>query len=247
MNSSCSRSAGVVESTPVPFLELRSTTIKRTVYSQERVATYNFTGVRPAMRMLMHLLHGNDARAFHGRGSRRYNLMATRLFRGVYRRLAQDITQAAPPAATVLDIGTGPGVLLAELARLRPDLELTGVDLSADMITAARRNLAPHATRATTHVGDVTNLPLADRSVDLIVSSFSLHHWDNPQAAVPELARVLRPGGRIYIYDFRFAPFDALTTAAQTHSVLGGQTPQQTPIRIGMPLLPQCVRLVMSS
>ena len=199
------------------------------------------------MRMVMHLLHGNYARAFHGRGSQRYNLMATRLFRGVYRRLAQDITQAAPQGATVLDIGTGPGVLLAELAQLRPDLQLTGIDLSANMITAARRNLTPHAARATAQVGDVTNLPIADRSVDLVVSSFSLHHWDNPQAAVPELARVLRPGGRIYIYDFRFAPFDVLTTAAQTHSVLGEQTPQQTPIRIGTPLLPRCVRLVMSS
>ena len=199
------------------------------------------------MRMLMHLRHGNEARAFHGRGSRRYNLMATRLLRGVYRRLAQDIAQAAPQGATVLDIGTGPGVLLAELAQLRPDLQLTGIDLSADMITAARRNLTPHAARATAQVGDVTNLPIADRSVDLVVSSFSLHHWDNPQAAVPELARVLRPGGRIYIYDFRFAPFDALTAAAQTHSVLGGHTPQQTPIRTGTPLLPRCVRLVMSS
>ena len=196
---------------------------------------------------LMRILHGGRSHVFDGQGSQHYDRLARRLFRGVYRRLARDIAQAAPEGGAVLDVGTGPGVLLSELARLRPDLQLTGIDLSSDMITAAKRNLTPHATRATALVGDVTQLPLADRSVDLIVSSFSLHHWDNPQAAIPELARVLRPGGRVHIYDFRFAPFDVLTAAAQTHSVLGGQTPQQTPIRTGTPLLPRCVRLVMSS
>jgi mannose-6-phosphate isomerase-like protein (cupin superfamily) len=95
--------------------------------------------------------------------------------------------------------------------------------------------------------GSLVHLPLADQSVDLIVSSFSLHHWDNPQAAVPELARVLRPGGRVYIYDFRAAPFDTLIRVAQAHSVLDGQPPQRTPFRTGTPLLPRSVRLVMSS
>jgi ubiquinone/menaquinone biosynthesis C-methylase UbiE len=196
---------------------------------------------------LMRILHGGRSHVFDGPGSQHYDKLARRLFRGVYRRLAGDIAEAAPEGGTVLDIGTGPGVLLAELARLRPDLQLTGIDLSSDMITAASRNLAPHGARATAHVGDVTHLPLADQSVDLIVSSFSLYHWDNPQAAVPELARVLRPGGQVYIYDFRAAPFDTLIRVAQAHSVLDGQTPQRTPFRTGTPLLPRSVRLVMSS
>jgi ubiquinone/menaquinone biosynthesis C-methylase UbiE len=199
------------------------------------------------MRMLAHLLHGNRPHAFEGRSSRIYNVIATRHLRGVYRRFAQDIAASAPEGAAVLDIGTGPGVLLAELARLRPDLQLTGVDLSPDMITAATRNLAPYGARATAEVGDVTALPLADQSFDLIVSSFSLHHWDDPEAAVPELARVLRPGGRVQIYDFRFAPFDTLTAAARARSVLIGQTPERTPIRTGILLFPRCIRFVMST
>lgn len=199
------------------------------------------------MRIHAHLFHGDRAGAFDGRRSRFYNLVATRLLRRVYRRLAQDIAELAPPGAAVLDIGTGPGVLLAELARLRPDLALTGIDLSEDMVAAARRNLAPYGDRATVQVGDVSHLPLADRSFDLVVSSFSLHHWDDPQAAAPELARVLRPGGRVHIYDFRFAPFDQLTAAAQARSVLTAQPPQQTPVRIAIRPLPRCIRYTMAA
>jgi ubiquinone/menaquinone biosynthesis C-methylase UbiE len=146
----------------------------------------------------------------------------------------------------VLDVGTGPGVLLVELAARRPDLRLTGVDLSPDMITAAARNLEPFRERASARVGDVTALPFPDRSFDLIVSSLSLHHWDHPEAAVPELTRTLRPGGRIYIYDFPFAPFDQLTDTARTRAVLNTHPPERSPIRTGIPFLP-CVRYVLSS
>ncbi len=92
----------------------------------------------------------------------------------------------------------------------------------------------------------MTSLPFPDRSFDLIVSSLSLHHWDHPEAAVPELARVLRPGGRVYIYDFPFAPFDKLADAARNRSVLNGNPPERTPFRTGIPFL-RCVRYVMSS
>jgi ubiquinone/menaquinone biosynthesis C-methylase UbiE len=199
------------------------------------------------MRIPTHLVHGNRPRAFQGRGSRLYNFVATTLLRGMYRRLAQDVADAAPRDAAVLDVGTGPGVLLAELARLRPDLRLTGIDLSPDMVTAAAQNLAPYGERATVQVGDVTDLPLADGSFDLIVSSFSSHHWDEPEAAVPELARVLRPGGRAYIYDFSFAPFDKLTATARARSLFAAQPPQPTPMRTGVLVFPRCTRLVMSS
>jgi ubiquinone/menaquinone biosynthesis C-methylase UbiE len=92
----------------------------------------------------------------------------------------------------------------------------------------------------------VTSLPFPDRSFDLIVSSLSLHHWDHPEAAVPELARVLRPGGRVHIYDFPFAPFDKLADTAQARAVLNARSPERTPIRTGVLFL-RCVRYVMSS
>jgi ubiquinone/menaquinone biosynthesis C-methylase UbiE len=190
------------------------------------------------MRMSIHHLHGNAPRAFRGRSSRFYNLVARTVLRRVYRRLAQDIADAAPRDAAVLDVGTGPGVLLAELARLRPDLRLTGIDLSPDMVAAARENVAD---RAIVQVADVTDLPFADASFDLIVSSLSLHHWDDPEAAVPQLARVLREGGSVRIYDFRFAPFEKLNAGA-----FGARRPQRATIRSGVPLFPRFVRFVLS-
>jgi ubiquinone/menaquinone biosynthesis C-methylase UbiE len=69
------------------------------------------------------------------------------------------------------------------------------------------------------------------------VSSLSLHHWDEPEAAVPELARVLRPGGRLYIYDFPIAPFDRLARTARERSVLNGPSAAPARIRTGIPFL----------
>jgi ubiquinone/menaquinone biosynthesis C-methylase UbiE len=198
------------------------------------------------MHKLIHARRRNTPKIFQGRSSRIYDLVSRRVLRGMYRRLAADVAGVIPEGAAVLDVGTGPGVLLVELAARRRDLRLTGVDLSTDMITTATRNLEPFSARAFARVGDVTSLPFPDHSFDLIVSSLSLHHWDDPEAAVPELARVLRPGGRVYIYDFPFAPFDRLTDAAQTRSVLDAAPPQRTPIRTGVPFL-RCTRYVMSS
>lgn len=185
-------------------------------------------------------LHGNRPHMFQGRASRFYDFAARRLLRGMYRRIAADVAARAPQGAAVLDIGTGPGVLLLELARRRPDLQLDGIDLSADMVAAAQRNLRPYGERARVRTGDVADLPFPDGSFDLIVSSLSLHHWDDPAGAVPELVRVRRPGGRLCIYDFPFAPFAALTEAAQD-TPLGGQ-PRQERFRTGVPLLPRMVR-----
>ncbi|GAB3652175.1 class I SAM-dependent methyltransferase [Glycomyces tarimensis] len=151
--------------------------------------------------------HGHGHGPIEGRASRRYDLMARYFMRRVYRRLAADVTAAAPADGAVLDIGTGPGVLLMELARSRPDLKLTGVDVSADMIDAARRNLGDTAAVRT---ADVAALPFDPESFDVVVASFTAHHWDDPLAGAAEIARVLRPGGRMLVYDFDRAPYEAL-------------------------------------
>jgi ubiquinone/menaquinone biosynthesis C-methylase UbiE len=59
----------------------------------------------------------------------------------------------------------------------------------------------------------VAALPWPDASLDVVVSTLSAHEWPDPVAAAAELARVLRPGGRLMIYDFRFVRLGPLTTA----------------------------------
>jgi ubiquinone/menaquinone biosynthesis C-methylase UbiE len=188
-----------------------------------------------------HLLRAGNRNlpgVFSGRRSRFYDVVARRVVRPVYRRIAVDVAAVAPEGASVLDAGTGPGVLLVELAKRRPDLRLTGVDLSADMVTAARRNVVPFGDRVAVEEADVTRLPFPDASFDVIVSSISVHHWDDVAAGAAELARVLRPGGRVHIYDFPFAPLAELEG-----SVLSGQ---RTRFRTGVPFL-RYVRLVLTA
>jgi ubiquinone/menaquinone biosynthesis C-methylase UbiE len=52
-------------------------------------------------------------------------------------------------------------------------------------------------------VGDVASLPFSDASFDVVVSTLSMHHWDDRQAGLAEIGRVLRPGGRALVWDFR--------------------------------------------
>ncbi len=109
------------------------------------------------------------------------------------------------PQGQLADIGCGPGYLLAALARAFPDLDLVGIDLSEEMIAAARHNLeaAGLGARVDYRVGDSEQLPLEDNSLDFAVSSLSLHHWSDPPRALDEIYRVCKPGGQMLLFDLR--------------------------------------------
>jgi ubiquinone/menaquinone biosynthesis C-methylase UbiE len=192
-------------------------------------------------------VHGNRPAFFEGRASRLYDFVARRPLRGLYRRIVDDLVELIPDNAEVLDVGTGPGVLLVELAERRPDLRVIGVDLSADMVAAAERNVRRFGDRAGVRVADVAQLPFGDHSFDVAVTSYSMHHWDNPVAAVAELARVLRPGGRLYVYDFDGAPFDVLTRTATERGILIASPMRKTTIHTGVPFFSTCVRQTMTA
>ena len=84
---------------------------------------------------------------------------------------------------------------------------MTGLDLDPAMIARAQANTDRAANRGGRRpsflVGDVAALAFPDRSFDLVVSTLSMHHWADPTAALAEIGRVLRPGGRALIWDFR--------------------------------------------
>jgi ubiquinone/menaquinone biosynthesis C-methylase UbiE len=134
-----------------------------------------------------------------------YDNLAGRLNRPLYRRIVEDVARAGlPDGAVVLDVGTGPGRVPLLLAQRCPSIHVEGIDLSEQMIDQANR-LAAEAgispERLTYQVADAAALPYPDSSVDLIVSSLSLHHWADVPAGLLEIRRVLRPGGRAWIYD----------------------------------------------
>jgi ubiquinone/menaquinone biosynthesis C-methylase UbiE len=100
-----------------------------------------------------------------------------------------------PPRATIADLGCSTGHLLADLRTAHPDATLIGVDLVATGLTKA------HATVPSARVlqGDVCALPLADASLDAIVSADLLEHVPDNERARREAARVLRPGAPIAV------------------------------------------------
>lgn len=110
------------------------------------------------------------------------------------------------------DLGCGPGQLVIELARRSPGLHVTGIDLSDEMIARGQGNArrAGVADRVSFRRGDAQQIPFPDASLDLVVSTLSLHHWSDPVALLDEIARALRPGGSFLIFDLRrdmAAPF----------------------------------------
>lgn len=152
-------------------------------------------------------LHQVIQRAHFAHGQT-YDRHAAWVFRGLYRRVAEDVVAAAPSEAAVLDAGCGSGRLAIEIARRRPDLRVHGIDLEHGMVEVATRHAeqANLGDRVAFTVADLADLPLPDHSVDLIVSTASLHHWTDVGAVIASLSRVLRPDGRLWIYDLRLVP-----------------------------------------
>lgn len=100
------------------------------------------------------------------------------------------------PAFKVLDVATGPGIIAAEAAR-RGATDVTGIDFSADMIKAAAAVSEAYPGVMTFEVGDAEALPYKDATFDAVVLAFVLLHLPQPEKALSEAYRVLKPGGKI--------------------------------------------------
>jgi SAM-dependent methyltransferase len=101
-------------------------------------------------------------------------------------------------AATVADVGCGNGMYLAELARRGFPGRVVGADLSIGMLAAARQRVDRPLSLALAGA-DATALPFHDEAADLTLAMHMLYHLPDPSAAVSELRRVTKPGGRVVI------------------------------------------------
>ena len=116
-----------------------------------------------------------------------------------WKSVAEALLRLMPPMV-IADLGTGDGsfsLLLAQNAT-----KVIAVDSSAKMIEFARDQAHRHHVKNVDYrLGDMEELPIDDKSVDLVFFSQSLHHALHPQHAIAEAARILRTGGRIAILD----------------------------------------------
>ncbi len=150
-----------------------------------------------------------------------YDRIAAPGFANYHKQVADDIAGELV-TGTVLDIGTGPGRLIVEIARRCPDLKITGLDLSPTMLTLAERNFARAGLQGVElRLGDVTDLPFPSGSFNLVVSTSSFHHWRDPVRGLKECIRVLAPGGSCLIYELRRdAPLRALAQLVAGRSAI---------------------------
>lgn len=126
------------------------------------------------------------------------------------------LIQDAPIGAQVLDVGCGGGQIPLQMATIRPDLRLTGIDLAAGQVQRARQR-ALHAGKTLhfTHASALS-LPFAAAQFDLVYSIGSIKHWPQPAQGLAECVRVLRPGGRLLVVEV-----DGDCTPDQAHAFVG--------------------------
>ena len=107
------------------------------------------------------------------------------------------------------DIGAGSGFVTERL--IKSGIRVIAVDRSEAMLEEMRRKFGDGAA-VEYRIGEAESLPLENRSVDYVFANMCLHHVESPSSAIREMARILKPGGRLVITDLDRHDFDFLRT-----------------------------------
>lgn len=158
---------------------------------------------------------------FHGLPSR-YDRLSAALSFWQDPRWRRAMVDAVAPAADekILDVATGTGMVAAEL-RGRADCSVVGLDQSAEMLAAARERFANDGARVELVEGQAEELPFEDESFDALTFTYLLRYVDDPPATLRELARVVRPGGRVATLEFGVPPRAAARAAWRLYTAIG--------------------------
>jgi ubiquinone/menaquinone biosynthesis C-methylase UbiE len=105
------------------------------------------------------------------------------------------------------DIGAGTGFITEEL--VQNGLKVIAVDQSEAMLEEMKKKFGRFDT-VEYRIGDFNNLPMQDETVDYVFANMYLHHVDVPQVAIEEMARILKPGGKVVITDMDEHEFEFL-------------------------------------
>ena len=121
----------------------------------------------------------------------------------VWRRgVVGEVRRAKP--GRILDVATGTGDLAIAMARRIRDVQVLGVDLSEQMLAVARRKIEARGLdgRIVLDRGDAERLAVADASVDVATVAFGVRNFGDLGAGLRELARTIKPGGKVVILEF---------------------------------------------
>lgn len=159
------------------------------------------TDIAPAAETKALILDGGWRYDLHGW------LRDTFLFRGKLRELRRRVVTLArvQPGEQVLDVGCGTGTLALEVQRCVGSAgRVAGVDPSPVQITRAHTKAARRHLPVEFQVGVIERLPFPDQTFDVVLSTLMMHHLPEPlkRQGLAEIARVLKPGGRLVIADF---------------------------------------------
>jgi len=123
----------------------------------------------------------------------KYMMKYTNLYRKLAKIVKKNIDKKIKQA-TIVDLGTGPGLLAKEINKLIPKAKVIGVDKSEYMLELARKNANLEIILASSE-----NIPLENNFADIVVSRFSLSYWKKPIVSIQEVSRILKPGGKLII------------------------------------------------
>lgn len=115
--------------------------------------------------------------------------------------LLEDILDPVPRGGRVLDVGCGGGQLPLAIKDNRPDLEVTGLDLSSQQVRRAGQRAQKQKKDVSFLRGNALSLPFRPNSFDLVVSVGSIKHWPDRRAGLSECLRVLRPDSDLHVLE----------------------------------------------
>lgn len=119
-----------------------------------------------------------------------------------FKALARRTAERIPPQSSVLEVAPGPGYFSIELAKLG-NYQISGLDISETFVGIARANAAKAGVQIDFRHGNASNMPFGNESFHFLLCRAAFKNFSEPQRALEEMHRVLKPAGQAVIIDLR--------------------------------------------